>query len=46
VDALEVDFVAMNQESNTYFQVSATVRGPSTLTVEYLSERLAIGSVF
>ena len=34
VDALEVDFVAMNREGNTYFQVSATVREPSTLARE------------
>ena len=34
VDTLEVDFVAMNQEGNTYFQVSAMVREPSTLARE------------
>ncbi len=33
-DDAEVDFVAMNEEGNTYFQVSATVREESTLERE------------
>jgi predicted AAA+ superfamily ATPase len=39
VDALEVDFVAVNQDGNTYFQVAATVREPSTLERELASLR-------
>ncbi|MCL1805454.1 MAG: ATP-binding protein [Clostridiales bacterium] len=34
VDALEVDFVAMDQTGHTYFQVAATVREPETLERE------------
>ncbi len=34
VDDLEVDFVAMNQEGITYFQVAATVRSDETLARE------------
>lgn len=36
VDDNEVDFVAMNQEGNTYIQVAATVRDESTLERELL----------
>jgi predicted AAA+ superfamily ATPase len=33
-DTLEVDFVAMNQEGNVYFQIAASVRETSTLERE------------
>jgi predicted AAA+ superfamily ATPase len=34
LDTLEVDFVAMNQEGNVYFQIAASVRETSTLERE------------
>lgn len=34
VDDMEVDFVAMNRDGITYFQVAATVRGEETLARE------------
>ncbi|MGP1457757.1 MAG: ATP-binding protein [Treponema sp.] len=34
IDAFEVDFVAQNQNGNTYIQVAASVRDPSTLERE------------
>ena len=33
-DAMEIDFVAQNEEGNTYIQVAATVRDAETLERE------------
>ncbi len=40
LDDMEIDFVAQNQEGNTYIQVSATVRDESTLARELRPLRL------
>ena len=37
MDSLEVDFVAVNQDGTTYYQVAASAREPSTLERELRS---------
>ena len=39
-DAMEIDFVAQNEEGNTYIQVEATVRDAETLERELRTLRI------